>query len=85
VRSTSARRTAQVDGSAAVGSEMRGSGAQCVCAVQSSAGQLGEADSGVMRRHQVADTAAGNRLLLASSDDVTSFGIVTDEITPFGG
>jgi hypothetical protein len=74
VRSTSARCTAQADGSTAVGSGMRGSSAQCVCAVQSSAGQsavkLGEADSGVMRRRQIAGTAAGARLLLASSGDV---------------
>jgi hypothetical protein len=64
---------AQADGSTAVGSGMRGSSAQCICAVQSLAGQLalksGEADSGVMHRRQVTDTAAGTRLLLASSGD----------------
>jgi hypothetical protein len=66
--------TAQAGGSTAVGSGMRGSSAQCVCAVLSSAGQSAvkssEADSGVMRRRQVADTVADTRLLLASSGDV---------------
>jgi hypothetical protein len=51
---------------------------------------MAEADSGVMRERHVADTAVDISPLLAGSgdvgvsNDVTSFGIVTEEITPQG-